>query len=223
MTRDEVINIVLTRCGRRQNSADFISHAQAEILQVQKDLELGVEIPILGGTFLPWFLLTEMMDVNTTVNEPRVAVPTGMLSMHEDIPLYLYDSSKTQPYTKLKGDTYESIIGDPRYQGSGKPKVYALVGQYFRLQPVPDAVYGLRTLVYLADTELNSDITNNWLTYAAPLVVAKLGEVIAGQYLYNLQLKAEFTTEAQRAAQKLFTMHEGREQAILEPVMGGEW
>jgi hypothetical protein len=62
----------------------------------------------------------------------------------------------------------------------GPPEAYALLGNYFRIFPTPDALYTLKTIYYAKDTTLDTNVENKWLKYAPMLILGRAGKFIAG-------------------------------------------
>ncbi len=223
MTRDEIVSAVLGRCVR---SGDTTLQASAET-----ELRILVEQELERGATLPWFLLSEFLTATTVIGEERVPLPTNVggvtgrdfLREHETCSLWILPESATK-YVELVKDDYDAIYnelggGSDSY---GQPTKYSLDNQYFYLKPTPDKAYSLRMRVYLREPRLSSNIENGWTKNAGDLLIARLGIVIAGQYIRDAEALANFTAARQTAEDALWRAHEAREHAGRSYSMGDD-
>lgn len=211
MTRDEVVSLLGYRLGSRTD-------LDAKII-----LEMAyVQVYTLEGTgaFTPWFLESELANVNTAAGEERVALPDDFLGEIEDQSLWYYNPENTDsPYTELHKSSYDRLI--LRYQASSIPREYSIAGDYILLRPVPDAEYNLRMRYYASDVLVTTgNIENKWLKYAADLFMAEVGAVMASKHIMNQNLAAEFRNDAAIARQRLYTKHEVRKHSNRTYGMG---
>lgn len=162
-----------------QQLLGFRSDLETEIItalqQAQVELEAEAE--------LPWFLVSEVSQITTTVDESRVPLPTDFIkeaSEEEGGGLFLFDSAadEDEQWTPLEKVNLSAIRA--MYQSSdGTPAVYALDDQYFRLGPIPDDAYVLKMIFYQKDDILDSNIENKWLSKAPEILVGIAGRKIA--------------------------------------------
>lgn len=87
----------------------------------------------------------------------------------------------TNPVTSLSFQTIEGMdqLSNTTYLSSGKPLYFTVVGNQFRLLPIPDGAYTADLVYYAKLTKLSSTVATNWLLTQAPDV-----------YLYGALLQA---------------------------------
>jgi len=87
----------------------------------------------------------------------------------------------TNPVTALQFQTIDAMdaLSNTTYLSSGKPLYFTVVGNQFRLLPIPDGAYTADLVYYAKLTKLSSTNTTNWLLTQAPDV-----------YLYGSLLQA---------------------------------
>lgn len=209
MIRDTLISILASRLNRSDMSDRII----AELQLIQSTVLEGT------GAFSPWFLESEMANVDIVANEERIALPADFLAEVEDQALWLYQPENIYcPLQELHKTDYDRIV--LKYQTSGTPKEYALAGDYILLRPVPDASYNIRMRYYAREPDLSTNIENKWLKYASDLVIAEVGAVIAGLHIRNPQLAQEFKDAAMVARDRLYKKHEARKHTNRTYGMG---
>ena len=186
-------------------------------MNAQEIFERGVPVPIVasaymgrflagGGSFLPWFLRSEVTTSFTTPGEERVPVPTDFIREWDDDALYFFtpnpNPSTSPPYPPNnwwpleKGElSYNRMRWGPHWPSTSPPypqpppqpdfpgpRAYSLDGQYFRIFPLPNAVYQLKMIYYAHDTLLdptNASSTNKWLTNAPNILIGEAGYNVA--------------------------------------------
>jgi hypothetical protein len=87
----------------------------------------------------------------------------------------------TNPVTSLDFETIDSMdqLASTTYLSSGRPKKFTVVGNQFRLLPIPDGEYTAELVYYAKLTKLSASVATNWLLTQAPDV-----------YLYGSLLQA---------------------------------
>jgi hypothetical protein len=87
----------------------------------------------------------------------------------------------TNPVTSLTFQTIDAMdqLSNTTYLSSGKPLYFTVVGNQFRLLPIPDGAYTADLVYYAKLTKLSSTVATNWLLTQAPDV-----------YLYGALLQA---------------------------------
>lgn len=87
----------------------------------------------------------------------------------------------TNPVTSLTFQTIDALdqLSNTTYLSSGKPLYFTVVGNQFRLLPIPDGAYTADLVYYAKLTKLSSTVSTNWLLTQAPDV-----------YLYGSLLQA---------------------------------
>lgn len=209
MDRDTAITIVKRRLGQRSDNLD------TQIIDEMDNVQLELEM----NPVLPWFLLSEDQSASTVVDEDRVRVPTGFLREYEDGALWVYDSDADVPWAllvKKPEDMLRKSLGDT-LDATGQPLYYALSGPYFRLAPVPDAVYTLKIKCYEADTLpndfANGADTNGWLTNASQLIIAETVLTMAQHLQYERGLLQTYERRATRMRDRFWRDQEARRHA----------
>jgi hypothetical protein len=220
MTRDEAI--VLLK-GRLTRSADTALDAS-----ILLEMRFAQEQILEKLATLPWFLISDELALVTVASTPTVAVPTNVgavtgrdfLREIEDEPLQIQDTvdGTWSPLVKDDLGAIRTEFGDE----PSTPKKYALVNNNYVLRPIPDAVYNLKTRVYLRDPRLTTNIENNWLLHAADLLIAETGILIADNYLRDSAAAALFRDAAATARIRLPSTHEARAHAGRNYSMGGD-
>jgi len=87
----------------------------------------------------------------------------------------------TNPITALQFQTIDAMdsLSNTTYLSSGKPLYFSVVGNQFRLLPIPDGEYTAELVYYAKLTKLSSTVATNFLLTQAPDV-----------YLYGSLLQA---------------------------------
>jgi hypothetical protein len=209
MLRDEVASLIAQRCGKR---TDLISAITAEMQYVQVFV-------LEQHSWVPWFLETEHSETTTTATEERIQLPEDFLDEIEDQHLWVW-AEEEDDWSPLEKEEYD--VGAVKYPGSGRPKAYSIVGDYFTLHPNPDAVYRLRMRYYKHAESLANNIENEWLKYAAAVMIAECGQIIAGRYVMNAELEGRFKQDAVNAWDSLYRQHIRRENVNKQMSMGDD-
>jgi hypothetical protein len=87
----------------------------------------------------------------------------------------------TNPITYLSFQTIDAMdqLSNTTYLSSGKPLYFSVVGNQFRLLPIPDGAYTAELVYYSKLTKLSSTVATNFLLTQAPDI-----------YLYGSLLQA---------------------------------
>lgn len=87
----------------------------------------------------------------------------------------------TNPVTALQFQTIDAMdaLSNTTYLSSGKPLYFSVVGNQFRLLPIPDGAYTAELVYYAKLTKLSSTVATNFLLTQAPDI-----------YLYGSLLQA---------------------------------
>jgi hypothetical protein len=211
MTRDEVVTLVLSRCGNRQADTNLRAAAELELKLVQTRLE--------EKEWLPWFLLSTQETAPLTIGEPRLRVPERFLLEYDEGALFLTNSAGDE--VELPKEEYDLLRGKYLNTDPNTPETYALRGEYFYFFPTPNAEYPVRMVYFKGQPVLDTDIENRWTKHAPHLLVAELGVVIAGQYTNDAAKKDLFVQQTTREENALMKKHEARDMANRELQMGG--
>lgn len=168
MTRDEAVSIIQQQLGFR---TDLSSEIVTNLKLAQTMLEVGPT--------RPWFLVTEQMSITTTAEEQRLIVPSNMLAEIDNTRLVYIPDDEEEAAVDLKKEDYDQLEYDYREEEAGPPAAYALLGDYFRLFPVPDDAYTIKIIVYGRADTLDSNIENGWLKWVPYALIGKAGAQIA--------------------------------------------
>lgn len=208
MTLAEMVAILSQRCGSRD---DIESRIKAEVLFVQGTLLEGT------GAFKPWFLQSDPTTLATTAGVSTVDYPADYLAELEDSMLWYQDASGS--WHKLLKKSYDYILEKNREPGP--PVFYAVGATSFFVHPVPDAVYTLRFRYYFKDDLLiNDSDTNLWMTFAPDLMLAETGLILAKYHTRDDSRVAIFEQDALAARQRLFVLHEAKQNVNRVYSMG---
>jgi len=211
MDRDTAVSVIANRLGRRSDPARL--NIATEMIVAQERLENEMEE-------IPWFLISEKEETATTANDERVKLPDDFLKEVDDMFLWLYDATADDPEKELEKGFYDDIVNSERFTGSGAPKVYAIVGDYFRLRPIPDSNYTIKMIYAKRGTALTSNIENEWLKHASELLIAETGMIVA-ENVHNDKAYARFSRDKMAAKTALMKKMVARQMANQELFMGG--
>jgi len=224
MKRDEALDILLARAGQRQGDTTLKDQLVKEMKMVQKDFEYsGVDLPIEqgGGVFWPWFLLSEISTGDIIEGTHKISVPDDFIMGWEYGALWLYDSNKDDPWKLLEKASYDYLRANYS-EDLAEPVAYALSGDNFYLFPASDGEYQLKIIYYQAAQELGTNIENVWLFYAPQLLIAKVGEIMAGMYLHDQNLQNRFLRQMAEQSVKTYNATVAREMENYEVTKGGD-
>lgn len=209
MIRDSVVDIIAQRLGNRTDLTDAI------IAEMQLAQEMRLE---QSGTILPWFLATEYTEVETVAGEGRLVLPDDFICEVEDSGFWILNPDNAV-WIELKKRNEDDILN--KYGViPDMPQMYSLVGEQFTLGPIPDAVYTLRMKYYAKDESLATNIENKWLKYAADLVIAEVGYVMASKHTMDDALAQSYLADKGVAWNRLNMMNETRQHANRDYSMG---
>lgn len=219
MNRGDAIQEIADRLGSRTDLntriLNSMGYVQEFILEKQ--------------AILPWFLITENLYADTVADEPKLSLPTGFLREVEQGALWRKldtDSDDDEPWRELikrPHDELREALGD-ELDWKGAPTHYAILGNYWILAPVPDAVYRIYTRIYQADTlpkNLADDsATNQWLSYEAEFLISETVLRLGRHLQYPTNRMQVFQKDRDAAFRQFFITHEAREHANTHYRMG---
>ena len=182
-----------------------------------------------GAPELPWFLLTEVSSVTCTAGDERLQVPTKFLrEAEEDSGLFIYNTSDLDAdnpdewiaLQKWDNETLRDNYSDQTV-ALDQPTHYALVGDYFKLYPVPDEAYTLKMIYYSQDTDFSSgsDTENEWLKWAPDVIIGKAGKWVATRKR-DIKARKMFEEDYREALARMMIENEARRQANWTQGMG---
>lgn len=189
---------------------------------IQNSIIRTVEGKLEKRAFLPWFLISEFNSANATVGEERLQVPTDFLrEVEEEGTLWIVEDDGE--LTQLHKEGSQGVRAAKYYTGSGKPVVYGLVNDYFRLFPTPDDTYEFKLTYYKEDAAItfSPDIETAWLKHAPYLVMAHAGLRVAKQSRDPNAITI-FKDMLQEAESELVSMDAARRNVNRDVSMGEE-
>jgi hypothetical protein len=129
---------------------------------------------------LPWFLIAERSYEEITSGEERVLVPNDFLMEVDDEEMQVEDTA-SGTFTELGGKwLYDELKRRYPDEEEGDPVRYALLGQYFRLRPIPKKTTLRLWMTYFAeDAVIATGADNNLLKHFPDLIIAEAGAIIA--------------------------------------------
>ena len=208
MNLGQAITIIKGRLTQLSNT-QLDTYITAELQLQQEELE---------NIMQPWFLLTELGTTNCVAEEERLKLDASFLQEFEEGALWrVLDSGAVVALEKGQYDTLTR-----KYTTTGAPEAYALVGGYFRLRPVPDQVYTLKVLHYSRDVMVSDAAdTNQWLTEAPAVLIAKTGAVVAA-YVKDYDAIAIFEKQYVEAVTALKRKSEARLHVNMDYELGDD-
>lgn len=212
MTRDEAVSMIKRQLGFRSNQ-------DANIVTCLKLAQTQLELQPIK----PWFLVSEDSYKRTTTDEERLVLPTDFLEEVEDAVFkYVPDDATTlASEIDLVKDDYDVLRKNFHDTEAGAPQAYCLMGQYFRIFPVPDASYMIRMIYYKKDTVLDSNVENGWLKNVPMLLMGKAGQIISEGPLRDTQATAVFKSWEVQGTLALNGRNVSRDMANRRLQMGG--
>lgn len=214
MTRDQIINLVLSRLGKREGSSYLIAQAKLELGLIQKT-------KLERGKHKPWFLLSTETPIVIAANT-RLAgdLPTDFLQEWDEWPLQLYDATNTEDaYTELRKDDFDILDSQYGSNAPGTPEAYSLVGSKVAVFSLSDVEREARMIYFKREAALTDDVQENaWTEYADDLLIGALGEVMS-KYGRS-DLLQEFKNERATAEDRLYVETLSRLNAAREAYRG---
>lgn len=210
LLRDAAVSLLKQRMGNN-NDSSLDAHIVTEMKLAQSSLEQEAS--------LPWFLVEEG-ETSVTAGD-RAFVPTAegtraFIMPFPDVPFYIYKASETEEdKVMISPDDYRDLWN--RYGTDADafpPRAYAndlKAVHSYALFPKPSVDCVVVVPGYYADAELNTDITNKWLTYAPEVLINLTGKVICGFYTALESYASNFAAregEARMALKKRTTVWE---------------
>lgn len=213
MTRDEAVTLLQARL-KRVGDTGLATSIITEMQFVQAQL-------LEGSPVLPWFLLNDSITtLATTLGVETVTLPATFLREVEDDGLRVQDAQGT--WHDIHKDDLPAIRNAHPEPETGRPVLYYLGNTQLFLRPIPDAIYTLRYRAYLRDTALSTNIENNWLKYAADLVIAETGIIMASRYLRDAEAAQVMLQDVAIARGRLTIADEARKHASRNYNMGDD-
>jgi hypothetical protein len=215
MLRDTAVDLIMKRLGNR-TGADLQQDVINELVTAQADV-------LEADPIVPWFLLSEESNAQTTVGDERVELPADFIMPWEYGFLYRYDAALDDPYIEMSRDDWGHIKMVNNF--SGIPTHYDISGNYIFMRPVADAIYPLRMRYMARGASLAgaygdaANIENVWLKHAADWLMGTAGAVIADQYEFmKPEIVKKFTLQAARGRETVRIRNVALEESNKEQV-----
>ena len=206
MLRDDLISLLGWRLGDRD---DMRERAIAEMQYAQ-------EYQLEANIWLPWFLEVDSVGLAATAGVQYMDLPVDFLREIEGhFPAVITGG---QTIRLIKADKTTAGIWEP---GTGIPKYYSITGDRMNFFPTPDQNYSIEWRYYGKSTPIHS--TNEptpWLVHAGDLVLALVGQAIAGKHVRDTKIAGEFANDAVLAWARLDGANLERREVNLERAMG---
>lgn len=212
MTRDEGVALLMQQFSFRNSSvteAAIVSNMQL----AQTTLEMMPN--------KPWFLISELTETTTIPDDHRLPLPDDFLEeLDEEGLTYLPDDEEEEEVQLVKEEIdllKQNFIGvEP-----GAPQAYALVGEYFRIYPLPDDTYTVKMIYYMKDDTLDTNIENKWMKYVPLLLLGTAGKLTAKGPLRDVVANDTFNEWIQLGTDLLNRQNESRAMSNRKLQMGG--
>ncbi len=215
MLRDAAVDLLMKRLGNRNDTAlkDTII---SEMVFVQDF--------VLEGAFpLPWFLVTKDASLVTVASTETVALPTDYLAAWEDGGLARVDASGDE--IRMLREDYDILRKEKT--GEGTPDYFDILNETLYLRLVPNSVISLVLWYYAKGVSFSgsygdaNNIENNWLKYAADLVLAETGAIMAANHLQAPKMVVAFEKQAFIARNRLLIRSTAAEESLKQRFMEG--
>lgn len=218
MTRDEAVDLILSRLTRRSGDTDLV----ADIIL---EMKLAQTMTFERGPIKPWFLLTNTTAVidGTGLKAP---LPANFLHIYEQPGAVMLVGSTGANNPMEKVGPIESLTP---YSALGTVTAYDIDEDYIQFASALTVGDSIRLIYYKTDEVLDSayggadaNSTNLWLTHAADLIVAEVCLVIAELKLkYDPQRLQTFAARQMSALKRLQSDTISREEAARIRLMAG--
>lgn len=208
MRRDEVVELLGYRLGNRK---DMAAHIIAEMKLVQS-------VQLEEHEWLPWFLEKDLTQSLTIAGGEQVALPVDFLEQIPDRKLYLINSLGER--ITLEHGRYVELL--EKFPGQGQPQRWCIEDDFICLFPTPQEVYTVDWRYYSRDVDMTADnVETKWLKYAADLVMAEVGKLLAEKHLQNPTLSASFAADVPICWKRLYARHTAHADSNQSIFMGG--
>lgn len=208
MIRDDAVNLLADRLGNRGDTFDTQIINEMQAAQVR--LEMLPQVP--------WFLLFHDTTLATVADAKTVTLPTKFLMEDEYSQLFIVDDSGN--HFRVAKKSYDNLRGSMHFDSNSLPEFFALQKNTMYLFPTPSGVNSFDWFYYQKDSTLDTNIENEWLTYAPEIIMAAAGLKIA-RFMRSAELIQIFQQDYADALTELMLQDEARRQAALESYMGG--
>lgn len=214
LTRDQIITSCAERLGKR---TDLVTSMETEIVYVQS-------MVLEGKEWLPWFLETEDDSLVCVVGDNEVALPSDFLIENDEMGGLEINiqTNNDEPWQELTKDDLMILRRRFPEPTSATPRGYSLRGNTIILTPTPDIAYPLRLNYFARDTELSTNVANQWTTEAADVLTAELLYFMAKDYIKDNEMAQGFATDAARAWRRLHSKHIARRENGGKRMVGDE-
>ena len=214
MLRDDAVSILKQRMGNNNDiSLDALIVTEMQFVQ-ETILEQGAE--------LPWFLYGTSTVTETVANP---TAPAGFLTESEAVPLQIYNGTRYVKFPKgdpvdLEGYDFNGLKAYPvAYSSADLGGADEFMIRVWGWDGTTD--YSVKWNGYYAADELSTNIENKWLKFAADLMIAETGAIIAAQYNAFVQFAELFAQQRATAQRRIQAKNAMWEEQNIERIVGG--
>lgn len=214
MTGAQALNLLMARLGNRTNTT-----LRANCLL---EMNLVQSATLEGGPLLPWFLITTDATLALSVGVRELTLPTNFLRELDEGGRIEIKNSDLEWKTMTKGEYQELLVHWEEETTSELPLDYALLGTQIAVFPLPEVASPIR-MRYLGTGATIADdaVETVWLKYAADLVIAETGIIVASKHVREDPQKVkEFRDDRDKAYARLLAANTARAEANLNRRMG---
>lgn len=207
MNGTQAIDVFKYRLSRfTDTSAVFISMCLSELNQAKTRLE--------AEATLPWWLVSEESYFILTVGEERARLPPDFLREIETANLQVEDPDSGEFFNDLKkGFLDEARI---RWPGTGRPRSYSIIGNYFHVLPIPDKAYKI-WMPYAAKADpITAEEDSVWLDNQPDYIISEAGIPLATT-LRNVEALQLFTAMNAKERDTVMRNARAREMENFDP------
>lgn len=207
MLGSEALTILKNRLSRFTDASQtFSDMVISELNQAKARLE---KMPTL-----PYWLVTEEAYFTLTIGEERAELAPDFLREVETANLQVEDPDDGTFYNDLKkGFLDEARV---RWPGTGRPRAYAIIGNYFHMLPVPDKAYKIWMPYYAKAPDITLASDNVWLNNQPDLLISEAGVPLATT-LRNMEALQLFATMNASERSLLLRSEVARENENFDP------
>lgn len=181
-------------------------------LRAQALLEINVVIDELeNGPFLPWFLETETVALNTVADQITVPLPADFLLEIEEGRFRLQNGTGT--FKILDKMSLEELRDEFVNADSGFPSAYAIHGTNIHLGATPDAIYEIKWPYYRNTSDIADSTTPDvfWLGEAFNWICYKTAADLSDFIVINQKVADRLAKRANASRSLVWKKHGARE------------
>ena len=215
MTGQDALTLLMSRLGNRTEP-----ELRATCLS---EMKLVQETRLEQGPIKPWWMTKGLSPALTMTPGSRVvALPADfVMELQEETSFHVTDSAgNSHPLQKRPWDELLNWFGAEA--NSDLPLDYALIGANLEFFPEPNLALQITGAYYAKQTApADNSSENNWLKYAADLLIAETGIVMAEMHVQvEDNIVARFQNTVTRAWDRINRENTARAEANMNRRMG---